>query len=141
MAAQGSGSVINLSSLSARRTGRTVAYTAAKAGVEAMTIDMAGAHGLQGVRVNCVLPGNIVTPVATNITSTLPDAATVETLRQQASMLGTPGNGWDIANAVLFLASDDARWISGVTLPVDAGSMGLGAMSKLAQIKAVLGVE
>jgi len=138
MAAQGSGSVINLSSISAQRGGRTIAYSAAKAGVEAMTFDMAHAHGRQGVRVNCVLPGNIVTPVAANIISVLPDSDELEELRRQSSMIGTPGNAWDIAAAVVFLASDEARWITGVTLPVDAGSLRLGALGILPQIRTVL---
>ena len=138
MAAQGSGSVINLSSISAQRGGRTIAYSAAKAGVEAMTFDMAHAHGRQGVRVNCVLPGNIVTPVAANVISTLPDSDELEELRRQSSMIGSPGNAWDIAAAVVFLASDDARWITGVTLPVDAGSLRLGALGILPQIRTVL---
>jgi NAD(P)-dependent dehydrogenase (short-subunit alcohol dehydrogenase family) len=130
--------VINLSSISAQRGGRTIAYSAAKAGVEAMTFDMAHAHGRQGVRVNCVLPGNIVTPVAANVISVLPDSDELEELRRQSSMIGTPGNAWDIAAAVVFLASDEARWITGVTLPVDAGSLRLGALGILPQIKTVL---
>jgi NAD(P)-dependent dehydrogenase (short-subunit alcohol dehydrogenase family) len=122
MAAQGSGSVINLSSISAQRGGRTIAH----------------AHGRQGVRVNCVLPGNIVTPVAANVISVLPDSDELEELRRQASMIGSPGNAWDIAAAVVFLASDEARWITGVTLPVDAGSLRLGALGILPQIRTVL---
>jgi NAD(P)-dependent dehydrogenase (short-subunit alcohol dehydrogenase family) len=138
MAAQGSGAIINLSSISGQRAGRTLAYSAAKAAVEAMTFDMALAHGRQGVRVNCVLPGNLVTPVASSIISTLPDHEELEALRQQSSMIGTPGNAWDIAWAVAFLASDEARWITGVTLPVDAGSLKMGPMSIVPQIKAIL---
>jgi NAD(P)-dependent dehydrogenase (short-subunit alcohol dehydrogenase family) len=139
MAAQRSGSVINLSSISAQRSGgRTAAYSASKGAVEALTVDMAGAHGPQGIRVNCILPGNIVTPVATNIMSALPDGAELELLRQRASMLGVPGNAWDIAWAVVFLASEEARWISGVTLPVDAGSLGLTPLSKLTDIREII---
>jgi NAD(P)-dependent dehydrogenase (short-subunit alcohol dehydrogenase family) len=138
MAAQRSGSVINLSSMSAQRPGRTVAYSAAKAGVEAMTFDMAFAHGKRGVRVNCILPGNIVTPVAQNIISTLPNSEELEEMRRQASMLGTPGNAWDIAFAAVFLASDEARWISGVTLPVDAGSLKLTALSLVNELRTIM---
>jgi NAD(P)-dependent dehydrogenase (short-subunit alcohol dehydrogenase family) len=137
MAAQGSGAIINLSSISGQRAGRTLAYTAAKAGVEAMTFDMALAHGRQGVRVNCILPGNLVTPIASSIMATLPDHELIEEIRQQASMIGTPGDAWDIANAAVFLASDEARWITGVTLPVDAGSLRMGPQSIVAQIRAV----
>jgi NAD(P)-dependent dehydrogenase (short-subunit alcohol dehydrogenase family) len=138
MAAQGSGSIINLSSLSAERPGKTIAYSAAKAGVQAMTFDMAYAHGRQGIRVNCVLPGSIITPVAQNIISTLPDADEIEELRRQSSMLGSPGDAWDIAWAVVFLASDEARWITGVTLPVDGGTMRLTALSIVPQIRAIM---
>jgi NAD(P)-dependent dehydrogenase (short-subunit alcohol dehydrogenase family) len=137
MAAQGSGAIINLSSISGQRGGRTLAYSAAKAGVEAMTFDMALAHGRQGVRVNCILPGNLVTPIASNIMATLPDHEFIEEIRQQASMIGTPGDAWDIANAAVFLASDEARWITAVTLPVDAGSLKMGPQSIVAQIRAV----
>ena len=138
MVAQRSGSVINLSSLSAFRPGRTAAYSASKAGVEALTFDMAYAYGKQGVRVNCVMPGSIVTPVATNITSTLPDAEDLEELRQLSGMLDIVGDAWDIANAVLFLASDEARYITAVSLPVDAGVMRTASLSKLADIRETL---
>jgi NAD(P)-dependent dehydrogenase (short-subunit alcohol dehydrogenase family) len=138
MAAKGSGSVINLSSLSAQRPGRTIAYSAAKAGVEAMTFDMAYAHGRQGVRVNCVLPGSIVTPVAQNVMSTLPGAEELEELRRQGGMLGTVGDAWDIAWAVLFLASDEARWITGATLPVDCGALKLTALSMVPQLRTII---
>jgi NAD(P)-dependent dehydrogenase (short-subunit alcohol dehydrogenase family) len=138
MAAQGSGAVVNLSSMSAQRAGRTIAYSASKAAVEAMTFDMAHAHGAQGVRVNCVMPGNIQTPIAVNIITSMPDADMMMELRQKASMLGCPGDAWDIAKAVVFLASDDARWITGHTLPVDAGSLYLTAMSKFTEIRDIL---
>ena len=138
MAAQGSGAIINLSSLSAERPGRTIAYSAAKAGVQAMTFDMAYAHGRQGIRVNCVLPGSIITPVAQNIISTLPDSDEIEELRRQSSMLGSPGDAWDIAWAVVFLASEEARWITGVTLPVDGGTMRLTALSIVPQIRTIM---
>jgi NAD(P)-dependent dehydrogenase (short-subunit alcohol dehydrogenase family) len=138
MAAQKSGSVINVSSVSAQRAGRTLAYTAAKAAVEAMTFDMALAHGRQGVRANCIMPGNLVTPIASNIMSTLPNAEELEFIRQQASMIGTPGNAWDIAHAAVYLASEEARWVSGVTLPVDAGSLRMGPLSIVQQITEVV---
>jgi NAD(P)-dependent dehydrogenase (short-subunit alcohol dehydrogenase family) len=138
MAAQKSGSVVNLSSMSAVRAGRTIAYSAAKAGVEAMTFDMAHAHGAQGIRVNCVLPGNINTPIATKITLAMPEGEMMYEMRQKLSMLGNPGDAWDIASAVVFLASDDARWITGHTLPVDAGALRLAAMSKVTEIRDIL---
>jgi NAD(P)-dependent dehydrogenase (short-subunit alcohol dehydrogenase family) len=141
MAGQGAGSVINLSSLSAFRPGRTAAYSAAKAGVEALTFDMAYAHGKQGVRVNCVMPGSIVTPVATNITSTLPDAENLEELRQLSGMLDIVGDAWDIANAVLYFAGDESRYVTATSLPVDAGVMRLASLSKLADIRETLDAQ
>jgi NAD(P)-dependent dehydrogenase (short-subunit alcohol dehydrogenase family) len=50
-------------------------------------------------------------------------------------MLGVPGDAWDIANATLFLASGEARWITGVTLPVEAGTLGLGPSARATQIR------
>jgi len=135
MIARGSGCIVNMSSISSRRGGRTLAYTASKAAVEAMTFDMAAAHGPQGIRVNCVMPGSITTPVASNVVKALPDPDEVDEMRLMSSMLGVPGDAWDIANATLFLASDEARWITGITLPVEAGSLGLGASARAAQIR------
>ena len=100
-----------------------------------MTFDMAAAHGPQGIRVNCVMPGSITTPVASNVVKALPDPDEVDEMRLMSSMLGVPGDAWDIANATLFLASDEARWITGITLPVEAGSLGLGASARAAQIR------
>jgi NAD(P)-dependent dehydrogenase (short-subunit alcohol dehydrogenase family) len=77
---------------------------------------MAGDHGRQGIRVNCIVPGLIYGPM----TAPRMDAALRET-RKNAAPLGTEGTGWDVAWAAVFLASDEARWISGVALPVDAG--------------------
>lgn len=129
MAAQKSGSIINLSSISAQRPGRTIAYSASKAGVEAMTFDMAYAHGKQGIRVNCVLPGSIVTPVAQNIMESLPDYEDLEEIRRQAGMQGIVGDAWDIAWAVVYLASDEARYVTATTLPVDSGALKMTALS------------
>jgi NAD(P)-dependent dehydrogenase (short-subunit alcohol dehydrogenase family) len=77
---------------------------------------MAGDHGRQGIRVNCIVPGLIYGPMV----AARMDAALRET-RKNAAPLGTEGNGWDIGWAAVFLASDEARWITGVALPVDAG--------------------
>jgi NAD(P)-dependent dehydrogenase (short-subunit alcohol dehydrogenase family) len=141
MLAQQSGSVINLSSLSAQRPGRTVAYTASKAGVEAMTFDMAYAYGRKGVRVNCVLPGNINTPIATNVLKAFPGHEQMQKLRERGGMLGIPGDAWDIAHAVVYLASEEARFVTGVTLPVDAGMLRTTAMSMVNEIRTILEEE
>jgi len=137
MAEKGSGAIVNLSSISAMRAGGTIAYSAAKAGVQAMTFDMAYAHGRQGIRVNAILPGHITTPIALTVIAPGPHAAYVEQLRIQAGLLGTPGDAWDIAWAAAFLASDEARWITGVTLPVDSGVLKIGPLTMLTHLRAV----
>jgi NAD(P)-dependent dehydrogenase (short-subunit alcohol dehydrogenase family) len=141
MMAQQSGAVINLSSISGQRPGRTIAYSAAKAGVEAMTFDMAYAYGRKGVRVNCVLPGNINTPIASNVLKTFPGHERMQKLREKGGMLGIPGDAWDIAHAVVYLASEEARFVTGVTLPVDAGVLRTTAMSMVNEIRTILEEE
>jgi NAD(P)-dependent dehydrogenase (short-subunit alcohol dehydrogenase family) len=141
MMGQQSGSVINLSSMSAQRPGRTIAYSAAKAGVEAMTFDLAYAYGRKGVRVNCVLPGNINTPIATNVLKSFPGHERMMKMREKCGMLGIPGDAWDIAHAVVYLASEEARFVTGITLPVDAGMLRTTGMSFVADIRAAVEEE
>ncbi|CAO5154197.1 SDR family oxidoreductase [Frankia sp. AiPs1] len=135
MAAQGSGSIVNISSISALRGDGTIAYSAAKGGMLAMTVEMAYAHGRQGIRVNAVAPGHIVTPMVKSIPGQ--DTDYVNTLRNEAGLLGTPGDGWDVASAVAFLASDEARWITGVTLPVDSGVLSVTPLSMARHLRAI----
>jgi NAD(P)-dependent dehydrogenase (short-subunit alcohol dehydrogenase family) len=116
MVRAGGGSIINISSIAALRANQSTPYSTSKAAVIGLTRSMAGDHGRQGVRVNCIVPGQIYGPMV----APRMDAAIRET-RRQASALGTEGNAWDVAWAAVFLASDEARWITGVALPVDAG--------------------
>ena len=125
MLEQGHGSIVNVSSISALRGSGAVVYSTAKGALLAMTIDMAYCHGRQGVRVNAVVPGHVVTPmIADYYGGPGPRLDYVTKLRAAAGFLGTEGSGWDVAAAVAFLASDEARWITGVALPVDAGMLG-----------------
>jgi NAD(P)-dependent dehydrogenase (short-subunit alcohol dehydrogenase family) len=112
----GGGSIINISSIAGLRANQSTPYSTSKAAVIGITRSMAGDHGRQGIRVNCIVPGLVYGPMV----APRMDAALRET-RKQASPLGTEGTGWDIAWAAVFLASDEARWITGVALPVDAG--------------------
>jgi len=137
MLAQKSGVVINLSSMAAQRPGRATAYSASKAAVEAMTVDMAFAYGRDGVRVNCILPGNIDTPIATNITTALPGWEEMQEMRQSGGMLGIAGDGWDIAHAAVFLCSDEARYITAHTWPVESGALKLSGLSLAPQIREI----
>ncbi len=92
-------------------------YPTSKGAVVNMTRAMAAHHGVEGIRVNCVAPGMVYTPmVAGRMT---PE---VREQRRKRSLLQTEGSGWDVGQAVAYLASDEARWVTGVILPVDAGA-------------------
>ena len=112
----GGGAIINISSIAGLRAHSSTPYTASKAAVIGLTISMAADHGPDGIRTNCIAPGLVYTPmVAPRMDDDL------RGIRSGAAPLRTEGTAWDIGNAALFLASDEARWINGVTLPVDAG--------------------
>jgi NAD(P)-dependent dehydrogenase (short-subunit alcohol dehydrogenase family) len=121
MAEKGAGAIVNVSSISALRGDGTLAYSSAKGGVLAMTVDMAYSHGRQGIRVNAIAPGHITTPMVLSVSAPGPRAEFMNTLRAEAGLLGTPGTGWDVGYAATFLASDEARWITGAVLPVESG--------------------
>ena len=112
----GGGSIINISSIAGLRAHSSTPYTASKAAVIGLTISMAADHGPDGIRTNCIAPGLVYTPmVAPRMDDDL------RQIRSSSAPLRTEGTAWDIGNAALFLASDEARWINGVVLPVDAG--------------------
>lgn len=114
----GGGSIINIGSITGLHGGHpNLFYATSKGAIVNLTRTMAGNHGPDGIRVNNVAPGFVYTPVVYG--KGLPDD--VREYRRAISVLGTEGTGWDVGYAVLFLASDEARWITGVTLPVDAG--------------------
>ncbi len=117
MAAGGGGAIVNISSISALRPRGLTPYSASKGAVIALTRAMAVDHAPQGIRVNCIAPGPVYTPMvyAGGMSDELRER------RRQASPLGIEGNGWDVGYAALFLASDEARYITGVVLPVDGG--------------------
>jgi NAD(P)-dependent dehydrogenase (short-subunit alcohol dehydrogenase family) len=114
----GGGSIVNMSSVAGLRGGHPrIAYSTTKGAVNAFTKAMAIHHAAEGIRVNAVAPGYAYTPMV------YADGVSDEyrELRRLAAPLGTEGTGWDVGDAVLFLASEHARWITGVVLPVDAG--------------------
>ena len=116
MVETGGGSIINISSIAGLRAHSSTPYTASKAAVIGLTISMAADHGPEGIRTNCIAPGLVYTPmVAPRMDDDL------RQIRSNAAPLRTEGTAWDIGHAALFLASDEARWINGVILPVDAG--------------------
>ena len=84
---------------------------------------MAVDHGPDGIRVNCVAPGPVYTPL---VYAGGKMSAEGRERRKESGVLGTEGTGWDIGHAVVFLASDRARWITGQTLVVDGGATIVG---------------
>src|SRR5436190_634356 len=116
MKKNGGGSIINISSVAGLRANQSTPYTTSKAAIVGLTRSMAGDHGRDGIRVNCILPGLIYGPM----TAPRMDDE-IRRKRREAGALGTEGTGLDVAWAAVFLASDEARWITGVALPVDAG--------------------
>ncbi|MBO0854186.1 MAG: SDR family oxidoreductase [Nocardia sp.] len=137
MVERGGGSVVNISSISALRGDGTIAYSAAKGGLLAMTVDMAYSHGRQGIRVNAIAPGHITTPMVHSVQAPGPRAKFMDTMRSEAGLLGTPGDGWDVAWAATFLASDEARWITGVTLPVESGVLSVTPLLMAGHLRGV----
>ena len=117
MAAGGGGAIINIASISAVRPARLTPYATSKGAVISLTKAMAVDHAPQGIRVNCVMPGPVYTPMvyAAGMSQEM------RAKRLDASLLKVEGTGWDVGHAVLFLASDEARYITGVVLPVDGG--------------------
>ncbi|HEX4089627.1 MAG TPA: SDR family oxidoreductase [Trebonia sp.] len=137
MEARGGGSIVNVASISALRGDGTVAYSAAKGGLIAMTVDMAYSHGRAGIRVNAIAPGHITTPMVLSVSAPGDRAAFMNSMRSEAGLLGTPGDGWDVGFAASFLAGDEARWITGVTLPVESGVLSVTPLMMAPYLRAV----
>ena len=121
--AQGSGSIVTISSAIGTVGERNrSAYCAAKAGVENLTRAMALDHGRFGVRANCVAPGLIDTPLIRNgKVGGADDPGAMQAMVDRHHALGRIGQPAEVAAAIAFLASDDASFITGAVLPVDAG--------------------
>jgi NAD(P)-dependent dehydrogenase (short-subunit alcohol dehydrogenase family) len=117
MIKSGGGSIVNISSVSALRPHGITAYSTSKGAVHALTQSLAVDHGPDHIRVNCVVPGPMYTPVvyANGMTPEAREA------RRRASVLGLEGTGWDVGMAVRFLLSPQARYITGQILCVDGG--------------------
>jgi NAD(P)-dependent dehydrogenase (short-subunit alcohol dehydrogenase family) len=112
----GGGAIINISSIAGLRAHMSTPYSASKAGVIGLTISMAADHARDNIRVNAIAPGLVYTPmVAPRMDDDL------RQYRRNSAPMQVEGTGWDIGYAALFLASDEARWITGIVLPVDAG--------------------
>jgi len=113
----GGGAIVNISSISALRPRGLTTYTTSKAAVIGLTRAMAVDHGRDNIRVNCICPGPMYTPMVS--ARGMSEAARVQ--RARASVLKREGTGWDVGHAVKFLLSNHARYITGQVLVVDGG--------------------
>jgi NAD(P)-dependent dehydrogenase (short-subunit alcohol dehydrogenase family) len=118
MRESGGGAIVNVASIAALRPRGMTSYSTSKGAVIALTRAMAVDHGPDGIRVNCVAPGPVYTPMV------MGDGMSAEARdrRRQASVLGIEGTGWDIGQSVRFLLSGQARYITGHTLVADGGA-------------------
>jgi NAD(P)-dependent dehydrogenase (short-subunit alcohol dehydrogenase family) len=124
MREQGAGSIVNISSLASLAGGNQVAYEVSKAAMNRLTTSVASANAAHGVRCNAVLPGLMDTPMAVSGIAAATGSTTAdvrEARNARVPLRGKMGTGWDTAHAALFLASDEANFITGVLLPVDGG--------------------
>jgi len=118
--AAGGGSILNLSSIAAIRGHGSGAYAASKAALGGLTLDWAYLHGREGIRVNELLIGHVFSPMGDQ------GGPEIRARRLRAGLLPTEGLAWDVAWPAVFLASDEARWVTAVALPVDAGTTSTG---------------
>jgi len=115
----GGGAIVNIASFAGLFGGHpNLLYPTSKGAVVNMTRAMAAQHAAERIRVNCVAPGMVYTPMVQEAGMT-PE---MREARRERSLLKVEGDGWDVGFAVLYLASDEARWVTGVVLPVDAGA-------------------
>lgn len=126
MRAQRSGVIITISSVAAWAQYPNVAYKATKAAMIAFTQQIAIQNAAHGIRANVILPGLMDTPMAVDTRARASGKSRAEIAAQrdaQVPLRGRMGTAWDVANAALFLASDEANFITGVALPVDGGAL------------------
>jgi NAD(P)-dependent dehydrogenase (short-subunit alcohol dehydrogenase family) len=126
MRAQRSGVIIMISSISALENYPYVAYKATKAGMIAFTQQVAIQNAEFGVRANVILPGLMDTPMAVDTRARVSGKSRAEVAAARDARVPLRhkmGTAWDVANAALFLASDEANFITGVALPVDGGAL------------------
>jgi NAD(P)-dependent dehydrogenase (short-subunit alcohol dehydrogenase family) len=123
MRAGGGGAIVNVSSLAGAvglsGSAGAVAYSTTKAGLHGFTRSIAADYAAEGIRANCIVVGTVNTPLVAKL------GAEAMERRRKAVPLQTEGTGWDVAHAAVYLASDEARWVTGVMLPVDGGFLAI----------------
>jgi NAD(P)-dependent dehydrogenase (short-subunit alcohol dehydrogenase family) len=126
MRAQKAGAIVNISSVAARVDYPLVCYKATKAAMVAFTEQLAIQNAPYGVRANVILPGLMNTPMAVDTRARVGNRSRADVAAERDAKVplrAKMGTAWDVANAALFLASDEANFITGVALPVDGGQM------------------
>jgi NAD(P)-dependent dehydrogenase (short-subunit alcohol dehydrogenase family) len=115
----GAGAIVNIASYAGLFGGHPgLLYPASKGAVVNLTRAMAAHHAGEGIRVNAIAPGMVYTPMVYAAGM----SEDIRAARKNRSLLKVEGNGWDVANGVLYLVSEEARWVTGVILPIDAGA-------------------
>ena len=125
MRSGGGGSIINISSIAGaiglqRDTG-AIAYATTKAGLHGLTLSLAADYAAENIRANCLIVGSVHTPLMAYL------GEDARERRRRAVPLQTAGTGWDTGSAGVYLASDEARWVTGAFLPIDGGFLGVRA--------------
>lgn len=124
MQANGGGAIVNISSVAAIAAAPMAAYKSSKAAVNALTQQLAMANARHGIRVNAIMPGLMDTPMAIGGHSSALGIEPDELRAKRDARVplgGRQGTGWDTAYAALYLVSDEAKFVTGVVLPVDGG--------------------
>lgn len=124
MIAGGGGAIVNITSIAGMRAHGGLAYGPSKAAMAQLAREITVGHGRDGIRANSIAPGHVMTP---HVAQLLPPGMREE--RSKVGPLGIEGDAWDVALATAFLASDDARFIAGIELPVDGGVTQIGPMT------------
>jgi NAD(P)-dependent dehydrogenase (short-subunit alcohol dehydrogenase family) len=123
MRAGGGGAIINVSSLAGviglSGSPGAVAYATTKAGLQGFTLSIAADYAAENIRANCLLVGTVNTPMVSKL------GADALERRRKAVPLQTEGTGWDVGHAAVYLASDEARWVTGIMLPIDGGFLAI----------------
>ena len=126
MREQRAGAIVNISSVAAFENYPLVAYKATKAAMVAFTRQVAIENAAYGIRANVILPGLMDTPMAVDTRARASNRSRAEVAAERDARVplrGRMGTAWDVANAALFLASDEANFITGAALPVDGGAL------------------
>jgi len=119
MKANGGGSIVMVSSIAGMvglmGSAGAVAYSTAKAGLHGFTLSVAADYATQNIRANCIVVGSVYTPMVAHM------GEAARERRRKSVPMESEGTAWDVAHGAVYLASDEARWVTGLMLPIDGG--------------------